>query len=158
MSGRLCQNCGRECAPRQWRQQRCSTCWMWRRRHGTERPLPPPKAPPPVDDGRRELYVSETTIVKACLTYLRRLSFSRWETRHGTAYGRVGQPDIFGCYHGQHVEIEIKRPGEKPTERQNFEREKWRAARALVGWATSPAECRWVLWPILLDDDKEVAP
>lgn len=33
---------------------------MWRRRHGTERPPQPPKVPPPVDDGRRELYVVES--------------------------------------------------------------------------------------------------
>jgi hypothetical protein len=100
----------------------------------------------------------EAPVVDRCLKYLRRLSGSRWEKRHGTAMGRVGQPDIFGCYHGQHVEIEIKRRGEKPTERQEFEHARWRAARAIVGWATTPAECRWILWPILLDEDKEMAP
>jgi hypothetical protein len=100
----------------------------------------------------------EAPIVDRCLAYLRRLSYSRWEKRHGSAYGRVGQPDIFGCYHGQHVEIEIKRLGEKPTERQDFERAQWRAARALVGWATSPQGCRWILLDRKRDEDKEVAP
>jgi hypothetical protein len=100
----------------------------------------------------------EGAVVDRCLKYLRRLSYSRWEKRHGTAYGRAGQPDIFGCYHGQHVEIEIKRPGEEPTDRQKFEMWQWRAARAIVGCATTPAVCRWILLPILSDEDKEVEP
>lgn len=60
MAARICGNCGRTCAPQQWRQARCSTCWMWRRRHGTERPPVVAKPAPPVDDGRREVYVAES--------------------------------------------------------------------------------------------------
>lgn len=100
----------------------------------------------------------EAPVVDRCLQYLRRLSRSRWEKRHGTAYGRVGRLDIFGCYHGQHVEIEIKRPMEEPTERQRHELRAWQDAGALVGWATSARMCRWILLPILSDEDKEVDP
>jgi hypothetical protein len=100
----------------------------------------------------------ESTIVARCLVYLRKLSCSRWEKRHGTVYGRAGQPDISGCYHGWRVEIEVKVPGEQPTERQRHELHQWWMADALVAYVSSPEDCQMVLWERLTDADQEIAP
>jgi hypothetical protein len=97
-----------------------------------------------------------SSITTACLRYLNRLSGSRWLKTHGSGYGVIGQPDILGCYHGRLVMIEIKTPGKRPTARQEHELFAWGQAGALTGWATSPAECRSLLWGILTDDDKDV--
>ena len=49
------------------------------------------------------------------------------------------------CTPGTHVEIEVKVPGNEPTERQFSQMGKWRAAGALVFWCTSAKECRTIM-------------
>lgn len=40
------------------------------------------------------------------------------EKNHGNAYTRIGTPDIYACYQGRFIAIEVKRPGEHPTPAQ----------------------------------------
>jgi hypothetical protein len=56
--------------------------------------------------------------------------------RHVTM-GVTGDPDLYGSYWGEHVEIECKRPGEKPTPLQLQRLRQWRDAGAVTGWTTS---------------------
>ncbi len=60
--------------------------------------------------------------------------------RHVTM-GAIGDPDLYGCLPGgQHFEIEVKRPGNKPTALQLRRLEEWNAAGAIAGYAHSVAE------------------
>lgn len=84
-----------------------------------------PKAPP-----------LESSIVKSCLDYLNEFSSTEFQKRHG-ARTRSGEPDITGCFAGLHWEIEVKRPGRKPTKRQLSRMRKWSQAGAVVCWVNS---------------------
>ena len=42
----------------------------------------------------------------------------------------AGDPDVYGSYFGQHVELEIKRPGEQPTPLQRQRLREWAQAGA----------------------------
>ncbi|MCP4878300.1 MAG: hypothetical protein GY896_22840 [Gammaproteobacteria bacterium] len=78
----------------------------------------------------------EKSIVKACLDYLNSLPSSEFQKRHGSRT-RSGDPDITGCLNGMHWEIEIKRPGKKPTDRQYSRLRTWSKAGAIAIWVTS---------------------
>ncbi len=97
----------------------------------------------------------EAAIVKQICDYLKTLDKVHFEKRHGTPFGRVGEPDISGCIlfngfertnisfeYGQRFEIEVKRPGHKPTKRQELALAKWKAAGAAVAIIHSVDECR----------------
>lgn len=60
--------------------------------------------------------------------------------RHGTPFGITGHPDLYGCYQGRHIEIEVKRPGEEPTDLQRKRLAEWAAAGAITGCAHSKTE------------------
>jgi hypothetical protein len=53
---------------------------------------------------------------------------------HGSRYGRVGDPDIWGCAYGKMFLLEIKVPGRKPTRAQLNELRQWQRAGAVTGW------------------------
>jgi hypothetical protein len=53
--------------------------------------------------------------------------------RHGTVFGKTGDPDLYGSYHGQHFELEVKRPGEKCTPLQTQRLAEWAKGGALTG-------------------------
>jgi hypothetical protein len=61
---------------------------------------------------------------------------------HGTVWSTVGDPDLYGARSpdGRAFAVEIKRPGEKPTEIQLKRIEEWGKSGAAAGWATSPEE------------------
>lgn len=40
------------------------------------------------------------------------------EKNHGNAYTRIGTPDIYACFLGRFIAIEVKQPGKKPTPAQ----------------------------------------
>lgn len=50
---------------------------------------------------------------------------------------RKGLPDITGLIQGQHVEIEVKLPGNTPTPLQKKKLERYKECGAIVGWTTS---------------------
>jgi hypothetical protein len=82
----------------------------------------------------------ESSIVAAILKTLNSLPGCLARKRHGTPYAVAGDPDITGCCDGQHFELEVKRPGKRPTKLQERRLEEWRCAGATVAVVTSPSE------------------
>ncbi|HXA25632.1 MAG TPA: hypothetical protein VNW90_25415 [Acetobacteraceae bacterium] len=54
----------------------------------------------------------------------------QWRKRHGSVFTVSGDPDVFGCWHGHHFEMELKRPGQSPTPLQCARLEAWKRAGA----------------------------
>ena len=69
----------------------------------------------------------------------------RARNNHGNAFSGAGTPDITACYRGRHIEIEVKRPGEKPKKLQLYELEKWREAGAVAVWVESLDEVKQLM-------------
>lgn len=88
---------------------------------------------------------SERAIVKAILAYLNGLPGCLARKRWGGGMGVAGDPDIDACIRGRSVQLEVKRPGEKPTPLQLKRLEEWRQAGAITGVVTSLEETRAVL-------------
>ena len=65
-----------------------------------------------------------------------------WEKRHGTHYGKAGQPDITGCLAGRRIEIEAKAGDNKPTPMQLQRLKEWSRAGAACAVAWSGAAPR----------------
>jgi hypothetical protein len=83
---------------------------------------------------------TESVIVRKIMAKLSPLCLVR--KRHGNAFGVKGDPDVYGClpmthpqWPGRHFEIEVKRPGEKPTPLQTTRLQAWEAAGAITGTA-----------------------
>jgi hypothetical protein len=79
----------------------------------------------------------ESTIVAKIMKALKEKRGVMVRKRHGTAMGVVGDPDLYGTIGGHHFEIEVKRPGENPTEIQTRRLLEWKDAGAIVGVARS---------------------
>jgi len=62
---------------------------------------------------------------------------SRARVVHGGPHQSAGEPDIDACLFGRTLKVEVKLPGNKPTERQDAVIRKWRDAGATAGWADS---------------------
>jgi len=88
---------------------------------------------------------SERAIVKAILAYLNGLPGCLARKRWGGGMGVAGDPDIDACLRGRSVQLEVKRPGEKPTLLQCKRLEEWRQAGAVVGLVVSVADVRSLL-------------
>lgn len=78
----------------------------------------------------------EKSITKRCLKWAQKIPCSKWYKRKGGETNK-GEPDISGCVQGIRFEIEIKTPGNKPTDLQDFKIKEWKAAGAISGWADS---------------------
>jgi len=89
--------------------------------------------------------VRESTIVKAVLRYLNGLPECVARKRWGSAMGLAGDPDIDACIRGRSVQLEVKRPGEKPTPLQARRLEEWGRAGAIVGVVDSVGKVRELL-------------
>jgi len=87
----------------------------------------------------------EREIVKQIIAALRKVPHCTVRKRHGTAYGTAGDPDITGCINGRHFELEVKRPGCKPTELQRQRLKEWAKSGAITGVVTSSREALDVL-------------
>jgi hypothetical protein len=74
----------------------------------------------------------ESEIVKRIIAALRRQQGCCVRKRHGGMFGTAGDPDITGCYQGQHFELEVKRPGQRLTELQKQRLCEWAKAGAIV--------------------------
>jgi hypothetical protein len=88
---------------------------------------------------------TERAIVKAILAYLNSLPGCLARKRWGGGMGVAGDPDIDACIRGRSVQLEVKRPGERPTSLQLKRIEEWRRAGAVVAVVHSVAEVRAVL-------------
>lgn len=87
----------------------------------------------------------EAAIVSQIARLIREIPGAVVRKRHGTAWGMSGDPDLYGCVSGRHFEIEVKRPGCRPTLLQEQRLAEWRAAGALAGVATSVEEALAIL-------------
>ena len=87
----------------------------------------------------------ESAIVKAILKHLNSLPGCLARKRWGGGMGVAGEPDIDACIWGRSLQLEVKRPGEKPTLLQLKRLDEWREAGALVGVVTSVAEVKELL-------------
>ncbi|MGE5486997.1 MAG: VRR-NUC domain-containing protein [bacterium] len=88
---------------------------------------------------------TERAIVKAILAYLNGLPGCLARKRWGGGMDVAGDPDIDACIRGRSVQLEVKRPGERPTPLQLKRLEEWRKAGAVVAVVHSVAEVRAVL-------------
>ncbi len=87
----------------------------------------------------------EQAIVAQILAALRKIPGVVVRKRHGTAMGVSGDPDLYGSFRGRHFEIEVKRPGEKPTKLQLQRLLEWRLSNAIVGVAWSKEDALKIL-------------
>jgi len=62
--------------------------------------------------------VKEAYLQSKILKALRKAGGWWVKFHNGPRYGAPGTPDILGCYQGMFIALEVKRPGEKPTELQ----------------------------------------
>ena len=98
---------------------------------------------------------SERAIVKAVLAYLNSLPGCLARKRWGGGMGVAGDPDIDACIRGRSLQLEVKRPGEKPTPLQLKRLEEWRQAGAVVAVVHCASEAREVVEKIFhFDPDK----
>lgn len=88
-------------------------------------------------------------------TILRRLTLLAREDptlvfrkRHGAPLGINGDSDLYGCWEGIHFELELKRPGEAPTELQKLRQGEWARAGAVVAVVHSVEEFEAFLYCI----------
>ncbi len=88
---------------------------------------------------------NESGIVKAILRYLNSLPECLARKRWGGGMGFAGEPDIDACLRGRSVQLEVKRPGGRPTPLQLKRLEEWRRAGALVGVVCSVAETKTLI-------------
>lgn len=88
---------------------------------------------------------NERAIVKAILAYLNGLPGCLARKRWGGGMGVAGDPDIDACICGRSVQLEVKRPGERPTPLKLKRIEEWRKAGAIVAVVHSLDEVRAVL-------------
>jgi hypothetical protein len=85
---------------------------------------------------------SERAVVKSILAYMNGLPGCLARKRWGGGMGVAGDPDIDACIHGRSVQLEVKRPGGKPTVLQMKRLAEWREAGALVAVVNSIADVR----------------
>ena len=88
---------------------------------------------------------TERAIVKAILAYLNGLPGCLARKRWGGGMGVAGDPDIDACIRGRSVQLEVKRPGEKPTALQVKRLDEWKQAGAMVGVVHSVDDVRALL-------------
>jgi hypothetical protein len=72
-----------------------------------------------------------------------------WRKRHGTAFGVAGDPDLYGSWAGVPWQIELKRPGQSPTELQQARLREWSASGTWTGVVNSMAALENALAAIL---------
>jgi len=111
----------------------------------------------------------EARLVKKIMQYLKTVPDCCAEKRHGTNYGKAGQPDISGCVlvgrefpgelfkdgftrfvtYGQRFEIEVKMPGNDPTDLQDERLREWGASGAWAIVAHSLSDVQKMMETIL---------
>ena len=94
----------------------------------------------------------EKDILKAVMDYLGTQGFSMFRRNTGVMqmgkrfvrFSQPGQADLWGLDRrtGRHIEVEVKRPGQKPTAVQAAWLEAMRRAGAIAFWCDSIDDCR----------------
>lgn len=75
----------------------------------------------------------EGDVVKSILEWLNSLPMCKARKVHGNIFS-AGEPDIDCVINGFSVKIEVKDPGEKPTQPQLKKINEWKAAGCLAFW------------------------
>lgn len=91
--------------------------------------------------------ISEKTVGKQVMGFLKTIPNSCF-MRRVAGMSNSGHPDVVGCINGRHVEIELKRPGSKPTDLQLKRLEEWEAAGAIAFWVDNLDAVKTYLWTI----------
>lgn len=86
----------------------------------------------------------ETAIVNTITRHLDKLGLP-WQKKHGTAYGKTGEPDLMVVQHGRAFFFEVKQPGEKATRIQLHRLKKWAAAGAVAAVVMCWEQVRLIL-------------
>jgi hypothetical protein len=88
---------------------------------------------------------TEKAIVLRILKFLNSIPGCVARKRWGGVMGVAGDPDVTGCLRGRHLELEVKRPGQRPTPLQAKRLEEWKQAGAVTAVVTSVEEVRRAL-------------
>lgn len=75
----------------------------------------------------------ERTLRERIKNFLNSIPDCMVTVRHQAGYGTKGDPDLVGCIRGRHIELEIKRPTNKPTPIQVKRMDAWKSVGAIVG-------------------------
>jgi rubrerythrin len=84
--------------------------------------------------------VLEKNVVARIMTALRKYPHIVVRKRHGTAFGMVGDPDLYGAINGRHFEIEVKRPDDSSSQLTELQAKRlleWKLVGAITGVARS---------------------
>ncbi len=87
---------------------------------------------------------TEKSIVQSILYYLNNLPKCRAIKFQGTIR-KHGEPDIFCCYHGRMILLEVKRPDGEPTPLQEVTLQLWRNAGAVAEVVSSVNDVKKIL-------------
>lgn len=87
----------------------------------------------------------ESTLAAEIMRALRALPGVVVRKRHGSPWGVAGDPDLYGSINGRHFEIEVKRPGERPTALQQARLKQWATSGARAGVATNVEDALRIL-------------
>ena len=87
----------------------------------------------------------ESSIVNRILKWLNQQPSCHAEKTHGGRWGRAGKPDITGCYRGRRFDLEVKRPGAKPTKLQLATLKRWEEAGAITAVVTNLEEVKAII-------------
>lgn len=98
--------------------------------------------------------MKESYLVSKILKFLNEVPQCKAVKRHGSPYGRKGEPDITGSFCGLHFELEVKVPGNKLTPLQKVRLEEWQASGSLVGVVHSLEEVQELFYQYLLNPKK----
>jgi len=101
--------------------------------------------------------VSEDSIVKASQRWLKSLPGCKVRKRRGGMSNR-GEPDLYGCIHGIHFEIEVKAPGNTPTKHQVARLEEWEATDAITGVSYCLDDTKTIILTGLLNMASKIKP
>ena len=93
----------------------------------------------------------ESTLVRKVIDELDSWPNTRAVKIHGSMFGRVGDPDIWGCRHGRMFVLEGKLPGKHPRVIQKIELKRWEKAGATTGWFTTFEEAIEIVRAIPVD-------
>lgn len=88
----------------------------------------------------------EARLVRQIVKYLEKVfPTAQIRKRHGSAFSTAGDPDLYLCLAGRHIEIEVKLPGEEPTPLQRERLNQWGRAGAFTGVIHSISELQSLL-------------
>lgn len=102
-------------------------------------------APPPPRRKPEQRHESEASRTAKILTYLKSRPNNHSRKVHTGPMGEGGHPDIDGCEAGRALKIEVKKPGEKPDDRQMARLMVWQASGALVGWVETVEHTKQIM-------------